>query len=328
MNDSDLHDMLLAMGCNKVRMSGHNVVSTCPFASYNHSDGRDTNPSFNIEINPLGESRWHCFSCGQKGRTASSLLYKWAQQSGRALYGWIDRAKADGKPIANTFRPRIFKDSQPWGVPHRWAPPCEFNFADYEDLCHEIPQYALERGITPLQAVKWKLGFDRKRTRLFIPVFNEKQEMVGYSGRAILSEQNPKYLHAKGFAKEFYLYGENFVSTDIKRAYLVEGFMDVFSLDRCGAKNVFAFFGAGVGEKQVQKLLRWNISEVVIFPHNDRPNPQGEAPGTRMAEAWRQALQAVGIRVMIGPTIPGKKDVGDWTPEEVRWAVQEISLGG
>ena len=334
MNELSLEELLQDMDCQKIKATGSNLMATCPFAQWTHAKGKDRHPSFSIEVNGGGDSRWNCFACANKGRSVSSLVWKYKGFTGRDMSRWLDEARKDKPPSAReVWRPRIF-DTQPdtWGR-HQWFAvknEPKFDIKDFEGNLTQIPAYALTRGITVEQAIAWKLGFDKKRNRLFIPIFDQYGSMVGWSGRAIGVQQSPKYLHAPGFVKENYLYGEHRIRRDVSRAYLCEGFMDVWNLDRFGLANPLAFFGMGIGEAQIVKIHK-AFKEVVIFPHDDaqpekasRDNPDRLGAGMLIAKSWERALRDVGVKVIIGPTISGKKDVGDWEPCEIQWALRTI----
>jgi DNA primase len=137
------------------------------------------------------------------------------------------------------------------------------------------------------------------------------------NGLLDLAKEVPKYKHAKGFVKKNYFYGEEYFEPKQRTAIIVEGFMDVWSLDRAGINNVFAYMGTSVSEQQLLKLYKW-VDSVIIIPDNDKPNENtGKAAGYEAAKRWEESLKSIGKQVVICPAIKGKKDVGEWTRNQI-----------
>ena len=315
MEEHDIRDMLQQLGCHKIRRTHGNVLSTCPFGR-NHKKGQDKNPSFTIEITPAGEeSRWNCFACGERGNSIRSFAYKVRNILGIQLDIMDEGLKE--------YTPKLKLDPDWKPMKKRWwraAKELEFNIDDFDSFYQTPCEYARKRGLTEEQIREWKIGFDSYRRRMFIPIFDMNQRMVGHSSRATEPDQKPKYYHAPGFQKEKYLYGEHLWDTSIEVACLSEGFFDVWNLHRAGLPNASAFFGTGVGDEQLWKLFK-RFKTVILFPHNDPPALNGERPGFRMAEEWVNSLQQANVEVLVAPVIKGKSDVGDWTIEEIRYVV-------
>jgi DNA primase len=304
-----IEKLLQAMGADKIKASGGNVICTCPF----HAEKM---PSFGVEINDGGPSRWNCFGCGKSGQTEFGLVAAYKAATGTDL---SEYAKKPRRFVETKYDPSIRTGAYRVG---NWAKQgtATFDVGEFERFIRDgIPQYAVERGITREQAAKWRLGFDSGQQRLWIPVFDSKGVMVGWSGRSILIDAKvPKYMHAPGFDKESYLYGEEFLCTEQKVAHLSEGFFDVWAMDRAGVKNCFAFMGAGVGAGQLFKLAKW-AKKVFLYPHNDKPDEKtGKRAGDEIAEKWRTALRSLGISVYVLHVPQTRKDIGDCSPEEIR----------
>lgn len=315
MEQEDIIQMLQRLGCGKIKTNySGNVLSTCPF-SKDHKNGTDNNPSFTIEITPAGEkSRWNCFGCGAKGQSLKSFARKvWEE-----LRIDLHLPEAEG-PREYTPKIELSRDWMPKGDKwYRQKKPLLLNFDDFSIFYEEFPQYAIDRGMTREQIAEFKIGWDRGRQRLFLPIFDTDRTMVGWSTRASRPEQKPKYFHCPGFPKEHYLYGEHLWDTTLDIVCLSEGFFDVYKMAEAGIPNPCAFFGQGVGSTQVYKIMK-RFKRAIIFPHNDKPNEKGVMAGIRMAEEWRDALVKAGLEVRFAPVIRGKKDVGEWSIEEIRY---------
>lgn len=127
-------------------------------------------------------------------------------------------------------------------------------------------------------------AYDRFRDRIMFPIYGSKDTPIGFGGRAI-HEQDPKYLNSPEclvFHKGNNLYGVKQSVVSIrqnKRAFVVEGYMDVVMVSQYGIENVVASLGTSITEGQMRKLF--NIASHITFCMD------GDEPG-RVA-AWRAA---------------------------------------
>lgn len=327
MDEHSIRSVLQILGSQKIRRSGHNVMGTCPLAPYTHASGQDKNPSFTMKVNPGGDSPWHCFACQQSG-TAKGLIYKIKEAGGGfndeayrviklemdgslgAMFGklgsWDDQRKKKTTGVA------VGMD---WVVEGYEA---NFDIKDFEHMLQTVPKYVINRGVTIEQTNRWQLGFDKERQRLFIPIFSEDGKMIGHSARALYPEQEPKYMHAENMRRDKYLYGEHLVDKTNRLGGIVEGFMDVWALERFGLGNCLATMGVGCSYLHVDKLAKW-FDTVMIFPHNDPPGQDGRSPGDVMASEYGERLKDKGVKVLVAPKVEGKKDPGDWTADDFMW---------
>ncbi len=111
--------------------------------------------------------------------------------------------------------------------------------------------------------------YDRFRNRIMFPVFDNQSRVVGFGGRS-LGEEQPKYLNTPDtriFKKSNLLYGLNLARhhTDEGYFFLVEGYMDVIGLNRCGIGNVVACLGTAFGEGHIRLLSRYVRRLVLVF---------------------------------------------------------------
>lgn len=345
MNEQGILRILAALGVSRSRKSGSRITAPCPLAPFRHANGVDRNPSFSIEINSVGPSQFKCFACGISGKKTLSLLYAWKEATGNwltDLHGFI-RDQEGGSPREQLDRFGGYRSRQTsrdhgesaWnaaGYERKFAP------ADVEEWMGQVPRYVLDRGVTVEQAKRWELGFDRDRQRLVIPLRDEHRRLVGYSKRAIHDEDVPKYLHAKGMARDQYLYGEHMIDRSCRTGILIEGFFDVWAFDRRGYRNALGSMGTAVSATHILKMRKW-FDRVIVFPHNDPkpdPTPLDEAgaeapelqrrdpplpPGLKMARDYCAALVTAGVKAGVAPVVDGRKDPGDW--QEADWLLIE-----
>ena len=81
---------------------------------------------------------------------------------------------------------------------------------------------------------------------MIFPIINTSGKVIGFGGRAIDAEDNPKYLNSaesKIFQKKYNLYGLNISRQSVGKEgfiILVEGYMDTIALYQSGIENVAA----------------------------------------------------------------------------------------
>lgn len=110
-------------------------------------------------------------------------------------------------------------------------------------------------------------GFtDRFHNRVTFPVYNEYSEVIGFSARRIDdTSDESKYVNSPStsvFNKSSALYNYQNAKNEAKAAnycYIVEGFMDVFALYRCGVRSCVALMGTAFTKAHVRMLKRLNV---------------------------------------------------------------------
>lgn len=106
---------------------------------------------------------------------------------------------------------------------------------------------------------------DRFKSRVIFTLFNEYGEVIGFSGRRIEDNDEAKYVNSpssKIFNKSNVLYNyQNAKNEALKEncCYVVEGFMDVFSLYRCNIKSVVALMGTAFTSLHAKQLKKLNV---------------------------------------------------------------------
>lgn len=115
--------------------------------------------------------------------------------------------------------------------------------------------------------------FDKFRGRIMFPIFNNRGKIIGFGGRSIDNENQPKYLNSPEtpvFSKGNNLYALNIVRKQNKgdKIILVEGYMDVISLYKYGITNSVASLGTALTQNQVQ-LLKSYSKEIYICYDSD-----------------------------------------------------------
>ncbi len=138
---------------------------------------------------------------------------------------------------------------------------------------------------------------DRFWNRLLFPIHNERGVPVGFGGRALSNEHQPKYLNSPGtdlYNKSKILYNLDKARQSIARkksAILVEGYMDVLMLHQHGIENVIAASGTSLSEAHAALLKRYTPEVVIVF--------DGDVSGLQAAQRGLNRLIAEEIRVRI-----------------------------
>jgi DNA primase len=140
--------------------------------------------------------------------------------------------------------------------------------------------------------------YDRFRNRLMFPIHNEAGKIIGYGGRALAADDEPKYLNSPEtpiYKKSHVLYNLHRAKEAIRkddRVILVEGYMDVIGVTAAGFRGVVATCGTALTSQQVQALKRHSQKIAVNF--------DPDAPGANAAERSINLLleESMHVRIM------------------------------
>src|SRR5690349_12529208 len=128
--------------------------------------------------------------------------------------------------------------------------------------------------------------YDAFRGRLIFPIHNESGKVIGFGGRAMNDEDQPKYLNSPEtpiYKKTSVLYNLHRARDAVRRSgriVLVEGYMDVIGVYASGIKEVVASCGTAITNGQVRTMHRHADTVVVNFD-----------PDTAGANATERAIQ-------------------------------------
>lgn len=197
-------------------------------------------------------------------------------------------------------------------------------------------QYALERGVNQTGLLTFKLGYaldswdalltylrerqysdaeivtaglaiereggglyDRFRNRLMFPIRDRTGSVIGFGGRALSKEANPKYMNSPQtllFDKSNVLYALDLARDAIRKAdevVIVEGYMDALIAHQSGVSNVVAGLGTAVGEKQIAQLKKLTANITLALD----ADAAGSMAALREAEVLRQTMDSIAIPV-------------------------------
>ena len=164
------------------------------------------------------------------------------------------------------------------------------NFLLSKGVSHEIMILA---GMVIKNEKNQKNFYDRFRNRIIFPIRDSRNKVVGFGGRVIREEDQPKYLNSPEtpvFHKGSVLYNFSKIRPNIKEKddlIVVEGYMDVVSLASKGFKSSVAPLGTAITENQLNILWKENNNPIICFD-GDRA---GKAASFRVSELALKLLK-------------------------------------
>ena len=141
---------------------------------------------------------------------------------------------------------------------------------------------------------------DRFRNRLIIPISRDTGSVIGFGGRAVDSDQQPKYLNSPEtpiYSKGRTLYGLNLSKNAIRQrkfAILVEGYFDFAQVYQAGFQGVVASCGTALTPQQAQQLRRFTGKVVLSFD----PDAAGQGAAAKSCEMLVAEGFAVNVAVL------------------------------
>lgn len=352
--------LLHALQIDKVRRKSRGVESSCPLAPWTHMGGRDNRPSFMVfdsegvsgcrcqACNFKGGLRRLLWTIQWKSKRDLSKLVTFVHNNDQQDLGGIlktlDKLKTDAgfysEASSSSAVSDVFRQGRDYSDPLSVAdaiPALPDAHQKIVDDLHQILTGDLDRGGEGLAYVhdkrrlsdaainKWKLGWHPVVRRVVIPQYDRNGRLINISGRyypSVLDDHwdPPPWLHANGFKKEMYLFGENHLNYDAAgkgTVFLVEGMFDAIYLDSQGVPNVVAMLGAHLGRYQVEKLIRW-FDHLVVIPDGD--------PAGYEAAALVVTMIGSRMRVDVFPT-PQGLDPDELSIEQVSDIKSRVSTG-
>lgn len=140
----------------------------------------------------------------------------------------------------------------------------------YAPSSRAIKAYLSKKGFTD-QEIQNAGGPDRFYRRIIFPITDVFGNVLGFTGRAMDKDQQPKYLNTPEtiiFHKGRILYNLNRARGEIKlqkTTVVVEGQMDVISSYQAGVKNVVASSGTALTSDHLKILYRYAPNIIFAF---------------------------------------------------------------
>jgi DNA primase len=287
-----------------------------------------------LAVNVEGRA-WRCFTCGDGGRDAASLI---AKVEGRMFHEALEAVMTGHQRVIGridliqkrlgerTERPRVeVPNAMVWpeGYHSLAAPPTS---PDLVKRWARAVGYCKFRGIEDYVVHEMKLGFctsGRFRNRLIFPVFDYGGRLVFYQGRAMWPAQaHKRYIKTLSPRLEEGYAGASDVLLNLsylvargqpERVLVVEGPVDCAH----AWPDAVASFGKQLSARQMQLLVRAGVKEIDL----------GWDP-EEMKTTEKQAAKLTDLFTVRVVTWPPGKDPGDLTKEEIDGHRQQAKLWG
>lgn len=188
-----------------------------------------------------------------------------------------------------------------------------YAFKDGKGNC----QFLLDKGHslktiedTGVASANSGVPIDRNQGRAIFPLFDAEGEVIGYSARRIVDNDEAKYVNSPEtyvFHKSNVLYNYHNAKQKAHHAgyvYVLEGFMDVFALYRIGIESAVAVMGTALTEEHIRLLRALNVEIRLCL--------DGDLPGQEATMKSAKALVKNGLTVRIVDNQNSKKD-----PDEI-----------
>jgi len=322
-----------------VKKTGKGYVGLCPFHD-------DTNPSMHVDEE---KGLFHCFSCGAGGdifgfymrynnlsfpetlselakkagvtieeqpesvprKSPNSVLYKINAVAAK-YYRNILQESNKGKSGREYVENRKISSETAKEFIFGFAPEGWDNLVKFLTK-NKIPLITAEKVGLIVKRKNTDGYYDRFRNRLMFPICNVDGKVIGFGGRRIDEEDEPKYINSPEsdiYQKRKSFYGINKSKDHIRRegrAILVEGYTDFLSLYSSGIRNVVATLGTSLTREHVSILRRYTDNVVVLFDSDES--------GRKAAKKSLDVLLEEGLLPYVVP-LPSAKDPDSYITEE------------
>jgi len=283
-----------------LKKAGQNYKGLCPFHT-------EKTPSFIVSPE---KQIFHCFGCGKGGNLFTFMMdyeklnflesvYKAADFVGIKLpLPESDEPKTDyfqklynTNEIAtrffedNLYKPqnkaklKYFLDRQ---ISEKTIRSFRLGYApDAGDrlvsvLTNAQAELKIAQSLGLIQATEHRQGFmDKFRHRVMFTFQNVNGKIIGFGGRKLREEQQPKYLNSPEspiYKKGEILYGLHQAIRHIREkdfVFLVEGYFDLLRLVENQIKNVVASSGTALSFEQAKLMRRYTHNIVIAYDGDD-----------------------------------------------------------
>jgi hypothetical protein len=155
----------------------------------------------------------------------------------------------------------------------------------------------------------------KMKNRYVFPIFNSKEEIVGFSGRDITNQSKIKWKHLGDKSNWCYpTYLNLNILKDEKEVYLIESIGDCLALWDANIKNTIITFGLEISTAILNLLLKIDPNRIYISFNNDKDKNRA---GNDAAQKGVNKLLRYFDRRQLEIKLPEKKDFGEMTTEEI-----------
>ena len=322
-----------------LKQAGRNMKGSCPF----HSE-----KTASFMVSPE-KGIWHCFGCGEGGDVIKFVM-QYEGLDFRDALGLLARKagvelqeRGSGDAAAKRQRERL-SEALRWAVKYYQAslvqnkPALTYatkdrhlgkqTIKDFEigyapDDWNALSHFMVKKGFSAAELkqaglVGQKAGrssiYDIYRGRLMFPICDAAGNPVGFTGRVLSDDDQPKYLNTPQTAlydKSRVIFGLHLAKDAIRTSgevVLVEGNMDVVASHQAGVKQVVAASGTALTIDQLRTLGRLTKTIKVCF--------DADAAGLRATERAIELGQTLGLALAM-VRLPVGKDPDDLIQQDV-----------
>ncbi|MGI6210985.1 MAG: DNA primase [Anaerovoracaceae bacterium] len=327
-----------------LKKAGSNFKGLCPFH-------KEKTPSFSVSED---RQYFKCFGCGAAGDVIEfekkyynldfvEAVEKLADEYGIHLEktaGYDDTKQKrlyEINRLAARYFYRAFTQTKNPGYTYMTKRGIEprtlkiFGIGYADGDWHSLMEYLKSKGVD--EKTMLELGlisesrgklYDKFRNRVMFPIINTSGRVIGFGGRAIRPEDNPKYLNSPEnliFHKKNNLYALNFARKAAGEEgflILVEGYMDAISLYQSGIRNTAASLGTALTEQQARLIHRYTGNVVLSY--------DADNAGRKAALRGIEILNKEGCKVRVLHVTDGK-DPDEFVKKNGRDAFLELTKG-
>ena len=277
----------------KLQKRGNNLIGLCPFHS-------EKTPSFNVNDN---DGFYHCFGCGAHGDAISFIRNLEGKSFIEALETIADMSGLK-IPLNNLENENIFNEKRQLLEIISLTSSFYSSKLFSEDGSAAL-KYIKSRGLNDDSINKFKIGYSTQfglkkylnergykddlifkagllrnnknnemqevfRGRLIFPIFDKKNNVIGFGGRALYNSK-AKYINSPNsiiFQKSDILYGISHLQRDILKdnpLLIVEGYIDVISIFQSKVAQAVAPLGTAITVSQIESIWKKNKKPVVCL---------------------------------------------------------------
>lgn len=320
----------------ELRRAGGQFQGLCPFHD-------ERSPSFSVNA---ADKVFHCFGCGEGGdlfkfvQLTEGVPFREAMELLADRYG-VKLELAEEDPRAAEKRKQrerlleLLERTAAWYARRLWE----------SEEARESREYLLGRGLEEQHLREFRVGFapsnwdavllasrragfsereltdaglarkgkngqlyDYFRRRITFPLCDARGRVLGFGGRAVGADQQPKYVNSTD--GPVYHKGKHLFGADVARAaaakagrvILCEGYTDVIAMHQAGLRNAVGLMGTSLTEDQVGELAR--LAPVVLLALDaDSAGQEAMIRAAKVAAGRRIELRVV--------TLPAGKDPAD-----------------
>jgi DNA primase len=229
-----------------------NIAVPCPFCHH-------SKPKLEIQLhtNEKKENPWHCWVCGEKGKTLISLFKKVKAPSHRI------------QELNNLIKPgsKMVEVNQTVSLPKEFIP--LYNVDSLDSITAIEAKHAIKflkkRGITENDILKYNIGFCPSGPydhRIVVPSHDANGDLNYFSTRTYRDDESQKYKNPS--VGRNIIGWEYYINWDVP-LILVEGIFDALTIKR----NVIPLFGKDISETLMKKIVGSQVQKIYIALDND-----------------------------------------------------------